>query len=230
MAARRIRMRALLRLMSVPLALTAAAILLHVSSSSISAQSSPEGVPSGVTRVEEDWKIIVDNPSPETDSPQLTLVFGPSDPESGTHAIFELNHSTQPDFWEGGMQLQCWWGEQLLGYKNQHHPAELYHENETITFTTGTSIAENRIRMDVTNGHSQSFGDFGGETYLRISVVTNRANLDDFDPDFSLTHSRCGWGSNHVRKFCRTAIRYYNADGDVVAQDSTERVIHALSN
>jgi hypothetical protein len=219
-----------LRLLTIPLVFAVVAALLNSLSSMTSAQSSPEGVPSGVTRVEEDWKVIIENPSPETDSPQLTVVFGPADPESGTHAIFELNHSTQPDFMEGGMQLQCWWGESLIGYKNQHHPAEFYVPNETVTFTTGTEIRESRIRMDIANGHSQSFGDFGGETYLKISVLTSRPNLDGFDADFSLNHSRCGWGSNHVRKFCRTAIRYYNDAGEVVSEDTTERVIHAMAD
>ena len=63
-------------------------------------------------------------PSPATDSPQITIVFGPADPESQTHAVFELNHGTQPSYQAGGMQLQVWWGESLIDYRNQHYPAD----------------------------------------------------------------------------------------------------------
>ncbi|MBX3442918.1 MAG: hypothetical protein KF774_10970 [Planctomyces sp.] len=182
-----------------------------------------------VQQVEEDWRIQIANPSPDSDSPQFTIVFGPADPATGTHAVFEVNHSTQPDFVEGGMQLQCWWGEELVGYKNQHHPAELHVSNETITFTTVTRVQGAKITMEVLNGNSQSFGEFGGESYLRLAVTTQQANLNGFDADYSVNHSRCGWGANRVPKFSRTAIRYLDGDGQVLAEDATERVIHQLA-
>lgn len=186
-------------------------------------------VPTGALRVEEDWEIIVKEPSPSTDSPQLTVVFGPADPESKTHAVFEINHSTQPSYLKGGMQLQCWWGESLVDYRNQHHPSDLYHDNETITFTTATEVGINKINMEVINGKSQSFGTFGGEIYLRTSVAVTKANLDGFDSEYSLQHSGCGWGKNRVSKLARKAIRYYGKDGAVITQDTTERTVHQLT-
>jgi hypothetical protein len=187
-------------------------------------------VPSGVYRIEEDWVVDVGEPSPETDSPQLTLVFGPADPDSSTHAVFEINHSTQPSFQEGGMQLQCWYGDWLVGYRNQHHPAELYVNNETLTFTSATDLKAGKLTMEVLNGQSASFGGFGGEVYLRISLNSWRENLDGFDSEFSIRHSKCGWGANRVKKFSRKAIRYYDSDGDLIQEDKTERIIHQSVN
>lgn len=191
--------------------------------------SEPAGVPAGVIRVEEDWKILVTDPSPATDSPQITVVFGPADPESKTHAVFEVNHSTQPSYLKGGMQLQCWWGEDLVEYRNQHHPSELYVSNETVTFTTATEVRNNKIMMEVIQGKSESFGTFGGEVYLRTTISLSKANLDGFDPEFSLKHSRCGWGKNRVGNLSRTAIRYYDVNGALAFEEKTERILHKLT-
>jgi hypothetical protein len=208
-------------------------LLLPVSLSSISTGETGTGtpsvpVPTGASRVEEDWEIVIKEPSTATDSPQLSVVFGPADPESKTHAVFELNHATQPSYLKGGMQLQCWWGEELVDYRNQHHPSDLHVNNETITFTTATQTGNNKILMEVLNGNSTSFGAFGGETSLRAQVNLAKADLSDFDSNYSLQHSGCGWGKNRVSKFTRKAIRYYDKDGSLAAQDTTERVIHQL--
>ena len=208
---------------AVLLALSPALVLGQVTSGT---GDPPAGVPTGVVRVEEDWEIVVKDPSPATDSLQITIVFGPADPESKTHAVFELNHSTQPSYLKGGMQLQVWWGESLVDYRNQHHPSDLYVPNETITFTTATSTGNNKITMEVLNGQSQSFGAFGGESYLRAAVQLHRANLDGFDPDYSLRHSGCGWGKNRLQKLSRKSIRYYYANGSLAKEDKTESVIH----
>jgi hypothetical protein len=208
-------------------------ILLPVSLSSTTSGQSGSGdssvpVPAGANRVEEDWEIVIKEPSTATDSPQLSVVFGPADPESKTHAVFELNHATQPSYLKGGMQLQCWWGESLIDYRNQHHPSDLHNNNETITFTTATQTGSGKIQMEVLNGSSTSFGTFGGESSLRAAVNLAKSDLSDFDSEYSLQHSGCGWGKNRVAKFARKAIRYYDKNGALAAQDTTERVIHQL--
>jgi hypothetical protein len=208
-------------------------LLLPVSLSSITSGQSGSGdssvpVPTGASRVEEDWEIVIKEPSTATDSPQLSVVFGPADPESKTHAVFELNHATQPSYLKGGMQLQCWWGESLVDYRNQHHPSDLHNINETVKFTTATQTGNGKIQMEVLNGTSTSFGTFGGESSLRAAVNLAKSDLSDFDSEYSLQHSGCGWGKNRVAKFARKAIRYYDKNGILAAQDTTERVIHQL--
>jgi hypothetical protein len=208
-------------------------LLLPVSLSSITSGQTDSGatsvpVPAGAVRVEEDWEVVIKEPSPATDSPQIVIVFGPSDPTTKTHAVFELNHATQPSYLRGGMQLQCWWGEELVDYRNQHHPSDLHNDNETITFTTATQTGSGKIQMEVLNGNSTSFGTFGGEASLQAAVNLPKADLSDFDSDYSLQHSGCGWGKNRVAKVSRKAIRYYDKQGSLAGQDTTERVIHQL--
>lgn len=182
-----------------------------------------------IVRIEEDWLLDVADPDPNADCPQVVTVFGPGDPVHGTHAIFELNHGTLPEFSEGGMQLQVWFGDYLIGYRRQHAPAELHIAIERLTYTTVTEVQNHRVKLFVTNGRSLTWGDFGDNstTSLRVELDTWRNRLNDWNPDNSINHSRVVYGANRVNKFKRTAVRYYTADG-LHHTDTTERYVHRL--
>ncbi len=182
-----------------------------------------------IIRVEEDWYIKVGDPDPDIDAPQIVTVFGPVNPITGTHAIFELNHGTQPNFSQGGMQLQCWYANSLVGYRTQHAPAELAVANEIITFTTASEIllsGEDRVRLEVIDGNSDSWGQFGGTRSLRLSIPTSLNDLNSFDPAHSIANSRVTFGGNRVIMYKRTAIRYYR-DSGLHQTDTTDTIVEA---
>jgi hypothetical protein len=176
-----------------------------------------------IVRVEEDWELQIGSPDPLLDMPQIVTVFGPSNPDDGVHAVFELNHGTLPEFGEGGMQLQYWSGETLKGYRRQKAPAELSWVDEVIRFTTVTEIESGNLTLAVTNGTSKSFGAFGDENALRIQVKTTLDNLNDMSLENSIKHSRVTYGANHVQKFTRLRVRMLNVAGDAIATDSQVR-------
>lgn len=183
-----------------------------------------------IMKVEEDWVLDIANPDPEADCPQIITVFGPSDPTIGTHAVVELNHGTLPDFSEGGMQLSVWWGDWLIGYRRQHAPAELYYAIERLTYTTVTEVQNNRLKLFVANGESLTWGEFGddGTSSMKVELLTERANLNEWNPDHSINHSRVTYGANRVNKYVRSEIRYYTESG-LHYTDSNESVIHRLT-
>jgi hypothetical protein len=158
--------------------------------------------------------LIVGDPEPDVDAPQIITIFGPRNPLTGLHAVYEINHSTMPDYSEGGMQLQAWSGNTLVGYKSQFAPAELNVTDEVITYTTGVEVqTDGRIRMEVINGVSATWGDFDGDRALRLRVASDIENLNDWDPLDSVKNSRIGYGANRIVMFKRTEIRYYNQGG-----------------
>lgn len=183
-----------------------------------------------IIRIEEDWVLDIADPDPAADCPQIVTVFGPGDPSRGTHAIFELNHGTLPEFSEGGMQLQVWFGEYLIGYKRQHAPAELYVAVERLTYTTVTQVLNRRVALFVTNGHSATWGDFGdtSTTTLKVELDTWRTALNDWDSEGPIRHSRVSYGANRVNQFLRKEVRYYTAAG-LHYTDTTERYVHRLA-
>jgi len=185
-----------------------------------------------IVKIEEDWLLDIAEPDPNADCPQVVAVFGPSEPNTGTHANFELNHGTQPDFAEGGMQLQAWYGEYLIGYHSQFAPAEFNQAIERVTFTTQMRVRDNMLKLAILNGHSLTWGDFGGSSNLRIDMGTWRDNLNDWNAQHSIDNSRVSYGANRVNKFVRTEIRYYTRDDSgyhLVYTDETDTYIHKLA-
>jgi hypothetical protein len=185
-----------------------------------------------IVKIEEDWLLDIANPDPDADCPQVVTVFGPSDPDSGTHANFELNHGTQPEFAEGGMQLQAWYGEYLIGYHSQFAPAEFNQAIERLTFTTQIRVRDNMLKLAILNGQSLTWGPFGGSSNLRIDMSTWRNDLNDWNSQYSIANSRVSYGANRVNKFLRTEIRYYTRDNSgqyqLVYTDETDTYIHRL--
>src|SRR4051794_29185439 len=73
-----------------------------------------------ITRVEEDWRIEFGSPDPETNAPQVIMTISPWANLDGPHAVFEVNHKTQPNYSAGGLQLQRWNGDNVVEYKSSH--------------------------------------------------------------------------------------------------------------
>ncbi len=181
-----------------------------------------------IMRVEEDWVLDIADPDPAADCPQISTVFGPSDPALGIYCLFELNHGTVPEYFKGGMQLQVWWQDALVGYQRQFAPTQLSLAIERITYTTVTRIDINGdLDMFVKNGKSLTWGDFGESASLWIEVPTYLTNLNNYNPANSVQHSKVGYGANRVNNFVRTEVRYYTVDG-LHYTDSTDAVIHHL--
>ncbi|WP_417850534.1 hypothetical protein [Thalassoglobus sp.] len=181
-----------------------------------------------IHRVEEDWEFVVANPDPTLDIPQVVTVFGPTNASFDTHTVFELNHGTLPSFGEGGMQLQVWFSDYLLGYYRHQAPTEFSTINEKVTYTTATSINGRYLHMEVINGNSITFGTFGTDNSLRARLYTNRDDLNPYHPNNSVKHSRVTFGANRVSYFRRNEIRFYDADGNLYAKSEDDVYIHLL--
>lgn len=182
-----------------------------------------------IYKVEEDWELKVVNPDPTLDIPQIVTVFGPTNAFFDTHTVFELNHGTLPTFGQGGMQLQVWYGDWLVGYLHQQQPTELNTNNEVITYTTVTRIDDDILTMEVINGDSTTYGNFGAPGHLRARLYTYRTDLNPYQPNNSTRHSRVTYGANRVSYFKRKAIRVYVQNGDLYAQDDSDHFVHQLA-
>jgi hypothetical protein len=155
-------------------------------------------------------------------------VFGPADPFTGTHCVFEMNHATYPGFTAGGMQLQCWWESSLLGARRHWNEAKLLTSVERINFTCRTQLADGRLNMEICNGSSLTWGTFGSQGWLKVSLYTNRENLNYYDMENATKHSRVTFGANRVNRFVREEVRFYTDNGEVIVFDD-DVVVHQLA-
>ncbi len=178
-----------------------------------------------IVRVEEDWKVDVNVPNPDEHAPQIVNSISPTGSLDDLHAVFELNHRSLDEYGAGGMQLQTWWGETNLNHITRPNYSLLQHEDETITYTIAMKVADGSLTFEVKNGSSETWGEFGRIGWFKLSQSTQLSNLNSYDSNLSVSKSRVGFASHRVKKFSRTQVRLYSADG-LVSTDETERVVH----
>jgi hypothetical protein len=177
-----------------------------------------------VTRVEEDWELVVGQPDADSTAPQVTCVTSPLGDLSGLHASVELNHQTQPDFGSGGVNLQLWNGEDSAGTRESVPRGLLNYANETVRWTQAMSLTEYGLRFSV-NGDSTTWGHFGGDGTLKATLSTSLSNLNAYRPSVSVAKSGVGFASNRVTRLVLKEVRYYSSQ-NLLARDTTERVVY----
>lgn len=178
-----------------------------------------------VIRVEEDWRVEIGVPSPGDDAPQIVTVISPGRDLEREHAIFELNHSTIPDFFAGGMQLQLWYKDDAVFSRNFPRYHRLAEKGEIVEFTSSMELKNDRLKFEIRNGSSKTWGKFGGQGYLTSRIPSRRVDLNSYDPAVSAQHSRVGFASTRVRRLVLKEVRRFSADG-LISKDSEQRIVH----
>ena len=182
--------------------------------------------PTNVTRVEEDWVLVVGEPSVDDTSPQIMSFISPTGQIDAECAVLELNHSTQPEYTDGGVQFQRWFGDFERIWRTPHTQNRLAIPGETIKYTMTMKIEGGLLKFGVRNGTSQTWGTFGGTSeQWNSSVASQYADLDAYSPAVSTKYSRVGYAANRVRKYSLKEVRYYRGN-DLIQKDVGERVVH----
>lgn len=190
---------------------------------SVSAQAQTDTT---VAKVAEDWELVITEPAPESDAPQVICVISPYSGASSVHCTLELNHRTLPSYVAGGLQLQAWYYETFLT-RNSAEQGVLSTNGEVITWTTTMLLENGRLDFEV-NGNSTTWGQFGVGGDLRLSLSTNLSSLAGYSPETSVDQSGVGYAANRVGSLVLKEVRYYNAAGELLSTDTTDRSVHTL--
>ncbi|HVW02054.1 MAG TPA: hypothetical protein VHB77_17015 [Planctomycetaceae bacterium] len=179
-----------------------------------------------IYHIEEDWQLVVSDPDINENGPQVTCTISPSD-MSSAYCAFDLNFHTQPDYLAGGMQLHTWDPLDPIQFANSTHKNLMSISNETVTWTTRMSLYGDNLYFKILNGQSQTWGSFGGTSdNLRLSLPTSLATLNAYSPEVSLENSGVSFASNLVVSQTLMAVRYYDANNNLVLQITTPQVVH----
>jgi len=198
--------------------------LVALASLGLAATATAQGPSSAVFSVQEDWELVVGDPDPLSNAPQVTCVISPVGNVDSLHAAFELNHQTEPAYEAGGLQLQVWEGEEHLNTKWFPEHNQLATSDEVVQWTQQLVLAGGELTFEVTSGESTTWGSFGGK--LRTTVGSTLANLNDYDPEVSVANSGVGFAGNRVVSLVLKRVRWYAADGTILVEDNTLRVVH----
>ena len=204
--------------------LAAGALFLAFSSVSPAPANDGSGAGEPVLRVEEDWKLVLNEPDDNVDSPQFDTVMSPFQDVDSFFAQVLWNYRETPNFTSGGVQLQSYEGERMTRRKSMEF-GQLSTTAETITWTQGLTTDGVTLSFDVTNGRSTTWGTFGKD--MNISSDANLPDLSDYSPDVSAQQSCITYGSNRVNELVITQVRYYGATG-LLRVDNTPHVVFQL--
>ncbi len=178
-----------------------------------------------IVRVEEDWEVQIGTPDPAGESPQIITAMSSTDRLEDVHCIFEMNHSTLPDYTAGGMGLQIWSSDTNLTYMVHPKTGPLRTPDEVITYSMTMTLTGGDIVFEVKNGSSPNTWGVFGIGYFKTSVSTSQTAFTLYSPDVSVKNSKVGFGENRVKKFVLKQVRYYSQSG-LISTDTTQRVVY----
>jgi hypothetical protein len=151
-------------------------------------------------------------------------VTSPIGDTSGVFAVFTLNHRTLPDYSAGGMQLQVWNGATPLASKSHARDELLATGPETIQWTQQVQVDNGSLVFEILSGSSTTWGEFGGQGNLRVSVETTLDNLNGYSPQVSKAHSGISYANNRVNSLTLKRVRGYS-ESDLIIEDNQPKVV-----
>ena len=180
--------------------------------------------PAVAVRVEEDWELVVNSPDADSVAPQITCAISPTGRLNSIYATLELNHQSQPDFVPGGIQLLVWSGETPVSCHKHPNGAVLSNRGETVSWTQTMTLQGGNLVFEVTSGTSDTWGLFGGLGHLRASVASDLVNLNDYNPNVSVTNSGAGYAANRLQSLKLKAFRVVTSTGEVFEDAAVHQV------
>lgn len=175
-----------------------------------------------VIRIEEDWELVLNEPDSLVEAPQFHTVMSPSDNLDSFHALVIWNYRELPEFAAGGLQLQSWLGEWRLRRRGVGE-ALLSTTAETITWTQALQTDGVQLLFEITNGHSETWGNFGKD--MQIYEYAFLPDLNGYTTDISVENSWITYGSNRVDSLIIKRVRRYGSSG-LISEDTTPKVVY----
>jgi len=177
-----------------------------------------------VTRVEEDWELVLSAPDGDLLAPQLHTVISPFADLDTYYAQITWNYRELPDFAPGGFQVQGWVGENVVDVRSFDLEA-FSRQSERFIWTQVMAVSEGWTAFAVVNGFSPTWGSFGGIEAV-IYDFTGLSDLSAYSPEVSVRNSLITYGANRVQWLGIREVRYFGPDGELLYRDVMPRVVY----
>jgi hypothetical protein len=181
-----------------------------------------------IVRIEEDWELQVKIPDNDVTAPQIITAWSPLGDVSGVHATFEINHIASVDFSPGGLHLSTWCGDTHLAVVHAGNFASMYRDGEVVTWTQAIEVANGELVFEISDGVSDTWGAFGDNGSLRLSLSTTLENLDSYSPLVSVDKSEVSYAGNRVQSLELVRVRYIHASGATTTENA-QKYVHQLA-
>lgn len=186
-----------------------------------------EAATAPINRIEEDWELVIATTDVPAAGPQITTAMSPGPVQVHPDINFNLNYREGSSFRAGGLQIEVFENSNLTT-SAEKGSATLNTDGETITWTQRLALYDGWLNYRIKQGHSQTWGDFGGWD-LSVWFPSALGDLGDYSPQFSKSKSGVGWQADHVSSMKLLRVRYYS-DDTLVRTDDTPLTIVPASN
>ncbi len=177
-----------------------------------------------VLRVEEDWRMVLNEPGELVNAPQWYTVMSPFGHTDSMFVQVSWNFRELPDYMEGGLQIQGWNGDNLVRERS-FESAKCSDAAETITWTQVLDTDGTYLTFMITSGNSSTWGSFGYPSQnMHISGNAGLADLNSYAPNHSAANSAITFGDNRVERLEITEVRWYGPSG-LIYTDPTTRTV-----
>lgn len=181
-----------------------------------------------VARVEEDWRLVLNEPNGLLNAPQFHTAFSPLGGVDGPHVLMTWNYQDAAEAIPGGVQMQAWDGDNMVQAKDLGSGV-LSQVAESITWTQRMVMTPSGVRGSIEDGSSSTWGSFGGMGW-HADIAAPTGDLNGYDTAESVHNSWITYGSNRVSLLVIEEVRRYAADGTLLYVDSTPKVVFELAS
>jgi hypothetical protein len=167
-----------------------------------------------VVSVEEEWTLQVGEPNLMANAPQVSMVLSSNADLQDDYFMFVLNHRTHPTYRAGGLQVQQWNGAILEDFADDDDESQLENSAEAVAWKQKMTIQNGTVTVTIQDGTSTSWGTFGDDGALTLSVYTGQPNLNDYTPSVSVSQSGIAFAGNRVGSLTLQKVTWTMSDGE----------------
>lgn len=202
----------------------AMALTAGVAGATLLGRSLPAATTYPITRIEEDWILLIGNPDPTNQAPLIKTVMSAQADLLGYCAFYDINYEMQgtpPKFVPGGFGIEMW-NPQQTWPNTVYYPsnAQLKTANEKITWTQRLDLSKGSLSFSIWNGSSTTWGSASGQNMV-VSMTCPLADLSGYTTSLSVAESGPTWWLDRVSSMTIKAVRYYDSTGKLTKTDST---------
>ncbi len=163
-----------------------------------------------VIMIEEQWEMVINEPDPNSHSPQVTFFTAPSGESENTYFQLQMNYAADEAFSGGGFHVAAVNGAVMIDEERSQTKVALTTAHDHIRWTNVMALIGDNLYFAVKDGHCGDWGVFGGPEYL-VAMPTSLSDLSGYDAQKSLSAVDIGFGGNRVNNVVlRSVVRYYS--------------------
>ncbi|MCC9600220.1 hypothetical protein LOC67_06580 [Stieleria sp. JC731] len=163
--------------------------------------------------VEEDWELVINEPEPAINSPQIAFFMYPKGGREDLYFQLQMNYAAEQGYSSGGFRVGAFTGDQPQDEERSRVSQTLAWDNDRVSWTSAMAVFNNKLMFAVKDGYGYQWGVFGGPDYLVEMDDEGIDSLKDYTPAESLAAVDIGFGSNRVASIRLKTVRLIRTDG-----------------